>query len=184
MQLQISAKNMELSPEIRHYIERKLGKLSHYLPNISEAKVEVSQEKTRSPQQHFVVQVTVDNTGTPLRSEERGADLFTAIDKVSAVMNRRIEHYKSKLYHKRKSKKTTPPLQIDLNEESEPAPALTKVVKVKRFTLKPMAVDEAIEQMEALGHDFFLFFNADTEKLNLLYRRRDNNYGLIEPELG
>jgi len=101
MQLQISAKNIELSTEIRHYIERKLGKLTHYLPHINEAKVEVSQEKTRSPQQHFVVQVTVDNTGTPLRSEERGADLFTAIDRVSAVMNRRIEHYKSKRFNKR-----------------------------------------------------------------------------------
>ena len=184
MQLQISGKNIELSPEVRHYIERKLGKLSHYLPNINEAKVEVSQEKTRSPQQHYVVQVTIDNTGTPLRSEERGADLFTAIDKASAVMNRRIEHYKGKRYHKRKGKKTTPPLQSGLNQEPEPAPTLPKVVKVKRFTLKPMAVDEAIDQMEILGHDFFLFFNADTEKLNLLYRRRDNNYGLIEPELG
>jgi putative sigma-54 modulation protein len=184
MQLQISAKNMEISPEARRYIERKLGKLSHYLPYIGEAKVEVSQEKTRSPQEHFVVQVTVDNTGTPLRSQERGADLFTAIDKVSAVMNRRIEHYKSKRYHKRKSKKTTPPPQNDLIEEAEPASAQPQVVKVKSFTLKPMAVDEAIDQMEVLGHDFFLFFNADTEKLNLLYRRRDSNYGLIEPELG
>jgi putative sigma-54 modulation protein len=182
MQLQISAKNMELSPEARRYIERKLGKLSHYLPNINEAKVEVSQEKTRSPQQHFVVQVTVDNTGTPLRSEERGADLFTAIDKASAVMNRRIEHYKGKRYHKRKTKKAAPPLPSTPQEET--APAQAQVVKVKRFTLKPMAVDEAIDQMGILGHDFFLFFNADTEKVNLLYRRRDNNYGLIEPELG
>jgi putative sigma-54 modulation protein len=184
MQLQISGKNMELSPEVHRYIERKLGKLSRYLPNIVEAKVEVSQEKTRSPQQHFVVQVTVDNAGTPLRTEERGADLFTAIDKVSAVMNRRIEHYKSKRYNKRRGKKINPPLQSGLSEAAAPAPALPQVVKVKRFILKPMAVDEAIDQMELLGHDFFLFFNTDTEKLNLLYRRRDNNYGLIEPELG
>ena len=184
MQLQISAKNMELSPEARRYIERKLGKLSHFLPNINEAKVEVSQEKTRSPQEHFVVQVTVDNTGTPLRGEERGADLFTAVDKVSAVMNRRIEHYKGKRYHKRKNKKNIPPTQNGLSEELEPSTSAQQVVKVKQFTLKPAAVDEAIEQMEVLGHDFFLFFNADTEKINLLYRRRDNNYGLIEPELG
>jgi putative sigma-54 modulation protein len=184
MQLQISSKNMELSPEVRHYIERKLGKLSHYLPNIIEAKVEVSQEKTRSPQQHFVVQATIDNTGTPLRSEERGADLFTAIDKASTVMNRRIEHYKGKRHQKRRGKKINPPPLSGLNQELEPTPTPPKVVKVKRFTLKPMAVDEAIDQIEILGHDFFLFFNADTDKLNLLYRRRDNNYGLIEPELG
>lgn len=184
MQLQISGKNTELTPEVRHYIERKLGKLSHYLPNIVETKVEVSEEKTKSPQQHFVVQVTADTKGTLLRSEERGVDLLTAIDKAAAVMNRRIEHYKGKRYDKRRGKKTSPPLQREPDVEPEPAPALRKVVKVKHFTLKPMAVDEAINQMETLGHDFFVFFNADTEKLNLLYRRKDNNYGLIEPELG
>ncbi len=165
MQLYISGKNIELSPEVCHYIKRKLGNLSHYLPNISEAKVEVSQEKTRSPRQHFVVQVTVDNTGTPLRSEERGADLFTAIDKASAIMHRRIEHYKGKHYHKRKGKKTTLPPQSRLNKEPEAAATLPKIVKVKRFTLKPMAVDEAIDQMDILGHDFSSFSTPILENL-------------------
>ena len=184
MQLQISGKNMELSPEARHYIERKLGKLSHYLPNITEAKVEVSQEKTKSPEQHFVVQVTIDSNGTLLRSEERGADLSTATDKVAAAINRRIEHYKGKLYDRRKGKKHNSLARLRPNQEPEIAQSPGKVVKIKRFSLKPMAVDEALDQMEILGHDFFLFFNADTETVNLLYRRKDNDYGLIEPELG
>ena len=184
MELQITSRNMELSSEVRHYIERKLGKLNHYLPNIVESKVELSRQKTRSSQQHFVVQVTVDSNGTLIRSEERGADLFTAIDKVAAVMSRRIERYKGKLYDKRKGKKSNSSIRSGVNEAMATAKPLEKVVKVKQFTIKPMAVDEAIDQMEILGHDFFLFLNTDTEELNLLYRRKDNNYGLIEPKLG
>jgi len=183
MQLQISGKNMELSPEVRRYIERKLGKLNHYLPNIALAKVEVFQEKTKSPEQHFVVQVTADSSGTVLRSEERGADLFTAIDRVTAVMTRRIEHHKGKLYDKRRHRKGKMAIQQRAEAKGEPVNTSGEVVKTKRFSLKPMAVDEAIDQMEVLGHDFFLFFNAETEKISLLYLRKDNNYGLIEPEL-
>jgi len=90
MELLITGKNMELSPEVRSYIERKLGKLGRYLPDTAEAKVEIFEEKTRSPQQHFVVQVIVNGSGTTLRSEERAADLFTAINRVVAVTNRQI----------------------------------------------------------------------------------------------
>ncbi len=164
---------------MRHYVERKLGKLSRHLPNIIGSKVEIFEEKTKSPQQRFVVQVTVDSSGTLFRSEERGEDLFTAIDKVASVMNRQIEHYKGKLYDKGRGRS----LKSEFSEEAEAAPPSPKVVKVKRFAVKPMFVAEAIDQMELLGHDFFLFFNADAEELNLLYRRKDGNYGLIEPEL-
>ena len=183
MELQISSKNMELSPEVRHYIERKLGKLSHYLPNIVESKVEVFEEKTKAPQQRFIVQLTVNGNGILLRSQERGANLFTAIDKVATVINRQIGRYKGKLHDKRIGKKGNPPARSGLNEETETTKPSRRVVKVKRFTIKPMSVDEAIDQMELLGHAFFLFFNDDTEELNLLYRRKDDNYGLIEPEL-
>ena len=181
MELQITGKNIELSPAVRRYIERKLGKFSRHLPNITESKVEIHEEKTKSLQQHFVVQVTVDSSRTLLRSQERGADLFTAIDKAAAVMNRQIEHYKGKLYGKRKGSSLA---REGFSEEVAEKQPLRKVVKVKRFAVKPMSVDEAIDQMELLGHDFFLFFNADSEGLNLLYRRKDGNYGLIEPELG
>lgn len=181
MELQITGKNIELSPAVRQYIERKLGKLSRHLPNITESKVEIAEEKTKSPQQHFVVQVTVDSSGTLLRSEERGADLFIAIDKVTAVMNRQIEHYKGRRYEKRKGSSFARGGFSAVAAEKQPP---RKVVKVKRFTIKPMSVAEAIDQIELLGHDFFLFFNADSKGINLLYRRKDGNYGLIEPELG
>lgn len=180
MELQITSKNIELSPAVRRHIERKLGKLSRHLPNITESRVEIAKEKTKSRQQHFVVQVTVDSNGTLLRSQERGADLFTAIDKVAAVMNRQVERYKGKRHDKRKGSSFA---RGEFSEEAEEQPP-RKVVKVKQFTVKPMSVAEAIDQMELLGHDFFLFFNADSKGLNLLYRRKDGNYGLIEPELG
>ena len=180
MELQITGKNIDLSPAVRRYIERKLGKLSRYLPNITESKVEIFEEKTKSPQQRFVVQVTIDSGGTLLRGEERAEDLFAAIDKVATIMGRQIEHYKGKLYEKRRGSSLA---RSEFSEEIE-TPPQRKVVKVKRFAVKPMSVAEATDQMELLGHDFFLFFNDDTEKLNLLYRRKDGNYGLIEPELG
>ena len=181
MELQITGKNMELSPTVRQYIERKLGKLNRHLPKIIESKVEISEEKTKSPQQHFVVQATIDSNGTLLRSQERGENLFTAIDKVVEVMNRQIERYKGKLYEKGRGSSLA---RGGLDEEAVEEEPVGKVVKVKQFAVKPMSVAEAIDQMELLGHDFFLFFNADDEGLNLLYRRKDGNYGLIKPELG
>jgi len=181
MKLHITGQNIELLPEVRRYIELKLKKLNRHLPNIMESKVEIAEEKTKSPQQRYLVRVTVDSNTTVLHGEERGQDLFTAIDKVAEVMDRQIEHYKGKLYDKGRGNSLA---KAEFSEEAEPVPPSKRVVKVKRFAVKPMPVAEAAEQMELLGHDFFLFFNAETEEINLLYRRRDGNYGLIEPELG
>jgi putative sigma-54 modulation protein len=177
MELNITAKNIELTATVRQLIENKLGKLGRHLPDIREYKVEISREKTRASQEHFVVQATIDSHGTLLRGVERGEDLPAAIKKVAAVIDRQIERYKGKLYEKGRG--SSPKEEL----EEEPPPA-GRVVKVKRFALKPMSPAEAIDQMELLGHDFFLFFNADSEELNLLYRRHDGDYGLIEPELG
>jgi putative sigma-54 modulation protein len=178
MELQITAKNIELTPTVRQLIESKLGKLGRHLPDIREYKVEIAREKTRAANQQFVVQATIDSLGTLLRGVERGEDLPAAINKVAAVISRQIERYKGKLYEKGKGS------SVARDELEEELPPVGKVVKVKRFNVKPMSTAEAIDQMELLGHDFFLFFNADSEELNLLYRRRDGDYGLIEPEMG
>jgi len=179
MELKITSKNIKLAPEVRHYIERKLGKLGRHLTNINESKVEVSEEKAKSPQQRFVVQVTIESSGTLLRGENRGENLLEAVDKVVATMQRQIERYKGKLYGR---KRGSPSVRSEFAGERVAAPP--SVVKIKRFAIRPMSVAEAIDQMELLGHDFFLFFNAGAEALNLLYRRKDGNYGLIEPVLG
>jgi putative sigma-54 modulation protein len=118
-----------------------------------------------------------------LRGEERGPDVYTAIDKVAEVMERQIEHYKGKLSHSKDRApvsirtSTTEAISGVQAEESDSSP---RVVKIKRFDVKPMDLDEAIDQMVLLNHDFFLFFNPDTNNVNLVYKRKDGNYGLIE----
>ena len=181
MELQITGTNMQVTPTVRRYIERKLGKLNRFLPNVLECKIEVSEEKTKSPQQHYLVRATVAGSGSVFHGEDRGEDLFKAIDRVVAIMIRQLEHHKGKLYEKGRGTSLT---RGELDTEAETEEPTPTVVKVKRFAVKPMSLPEATEQMELLGHDFFLFYNADAEVTNLLYRRHDGNYGLIEPEIG
>ena len=180
MEILITGKNIKLLPAVRSYIERRLAKLSRHLPNIMELKVEVAMESTKSADQRFVAQVTIDIGGTLLRGEERADDIFAAIDKVAAVMDRQIERYKGKLYHKGRGASFA---RGGLNEEEEEVLSTEKVVRVKRFAINPMSAAEAIEQMELLHHNFFLFYNGETQEINLVYRRRGGDYGIIEPEL-
>ena len=183
MELQITGTNMELTPAVNRYVERKLGKLSRHLPSIIESKVEISEEKTKSPQQHYMVRVTVTGGvgGAVFHGEERGEDLFRAIDKVAAIMTRQLEHHKGKLYEKGRGNSLA---RGEFSETTRPAEPVRKLVKTKRFAVMPMSVHEAIEQMELLRHNFFLFFDADSGEIKLLYRRNDGDYGLIEPEVG
>ena len=183
MELQIAGTNMELTPAVHHHVERKLGKLNRHLPGIIEARVEISEEKTKSPQQRYLVRVTVSSGvgGAVFHGEERGEDLFKAVDRVAAIMTRQLDRHKGKLYNKGRGSSLA---RGDFSETTGRAEPARKIVKTKRFTIAPMSVDEAIEQMELLGHSFFLFFDADTAEIKLLYRRNDGNYGLIEPEIG
>ena len=178
MELQITGQNIEIPPVVRRYAERKVGRLARHFPNIIESIVEISQEKTRSPQQQFLVRTSVIGNSIRLHSQERGADLFQAIDKVTQALDRQLERQKGKLYEKGKG---NPQVRGELKTETA-GPSQPEVVKVKRFAMKPMSVIEAAEQMVALGHNFFFFLNTDTDELNVLYLRQDGNYGLIEPE--
>jgi len=182
MKLQIITKNnVEVSETIQAYVEKKVGKLGRYLPTIDEGKVEISREGTKLPEQRFTVQVTLDSRGVLIRAQEKSKDIRTAIDKVVDVLSKRVERYKGKLYDKGRGVSFA---RQGAAVEAEEIEAPKRVVKTKRFLVKPMPVDEAIGQMELLGHDFFLFVDADTDRLSLLYRRDDGNYGLIEPEQG
>lgn len=180
MDLKIAGTNIEITTDVRNYVERKLGKLKRHSNNIMDCKVEISEEKTKSPLQHFLVRATVDSSGAVFHGEERGQDLFTAIDKVSAIMTRQLENHKGKQYDKGRG---TSLARGNFSIEAREPAADRKLVKTKRFIIKAMEMEESIEQMESLGHDFFLFVDADTRELRLLYRRKDGNYGLIEPEL-
>jgi putative sigma-54 modulation protein len=183
MELQIAGTNMELAPAARRYVERKLGKLGRHLPGIIDCRVEISEEGTKSPQQHYLVRVSVNGGagGAAFHGEERGGDLFKAIDKVAAIMVRQLDRHKGKLYEKgRRGSLVRGKFDPEAAARAE---AGRRVVKKKRFVLEPMPLDEAIEQMRGLGHSFFLFLEDETEEIKLLYRRNDGDYGLIEPEV-
>jgi putative sigma-54 modulation protein len=182
MKLQIVGKNnVTISETIRAYVEKKIGKLGRYLPTLDEGWVEISREGAKLPQQRFTIQVTLDSRGVLIRAQEKSKDVRAAIDRVADVLSKRIERHKGKLYDKGKGVSFA---RQGTAVEEEEIEVPRRVVKTKRFLVKPMAVDEAINQMELLGHDFFLFTDADTDRLNLLYRRGDGDYGLIEPEQG
>ncbi|MFC1926460.1 ribosome hibernation-promoting factor, HPF/YfiA family [Chloroflexota bacterium] len=178
MEFVIRGKNFEVSELVRERIESKIGKLERHLPNAGKISVDLAQEKTRSANNRYVVQVTMDSNGTLLRGEERADTIDNALDSVVNVLKRQIERFKGKFY--RRQRKAA-------QEESEPATEQQEetgnVVRVKRFPVKPMNLDEAIEQMELLGHNLFLFLDADSNNFSVIYRRGDGNYGLIEPEL-
>ena len=180
MNLQILAKNdVEMTEEIEEYVNKKIGKLGRYLPAITEGKIEISEERSKLPEKRFTVQVTLDSRGTLIRAQEKAKDIRTAIDNISDALATRIERYKGKRYNKGRGISLA--RQEAATEEGE-AEIPKRIVRTKHFLVKPMPEDEAVNHMELLGHDFFLFINADTSELNLLYRRKDGNYGLIEPE--
>ncbi|MFH1087340.1 MAG: ribosome-associated translation inhibitor RaiA, partial [Chloroflexota bacterium] len=179
MELQITSRSVHLSPDIESYVRRKVNRLGRYLSIITESRVEIRQETTKAPEQRFLAQVTLhtDAPGTLLRAEERGQGVHEAIDKAVAVLSVRVRRHKERLYERKKGNATIRTGDGTAETEEEP-----KVIKTKEFAIKPMSVDEATEQMELLGHDFFLFVNSDTGRISLVYRRRDGNYGLIAPK--
>jgi putative sigma-54 modulation protein len=182
MELTIKGKNMEVTDRLRDYVRKKIGKLDRYLPSISEAWVELSVEGTKAAQDRQVCQVTVRSNGTILRAEERSEDMFYSIDTVLDKMYRQIARYKGKRKNRwRGAAVPAEPLPGEYEQEVEEE--TSSIVRYKRFPMTPMSPEEAVEQMELLGHDFFVFFNADEGQINVLYRRKDGNYGVIQPEL-
>ena len=185
MELIIKGKNLEVEEAAQEYIRDKLAKLERHLPDLDEVKVELTHEMTKAVEKRYVAQVTINTHGTLLRGEERASNITAAIDNVTDVLNRQIERFKGRLY---RSKRRTPPrkqlaAELTVPEEEEAVEEQRGIVKVKHFPVKPMSPEEAVEQMELLSHDFFIFFNAENDHFSVLYRRGDGDYGLIEPEL-
>ncbi|MHB1296421.1 MAG: ribosome hibernation-promoting factor, HPF/YfiA family [Anaerolineae bacterium] len=177
MQVIVTGKNLEINDQLRDMVERKVGKLDRFLPDIDEARVELTAQKTKSAKDSHVVQLTLRSNSTILRSEERSADLRAALDIVLDKMARQIDRYKGKHWRSQTRVQGTEAV-AETEMESE-----SLIVRTKRFSTRPMTTDEAIEQMELLGHDFFVFYDATTEEFAVVYRRRDQGYGLLLPEL-
>lgn len=174
MEVSIFARNMELTPRLREYVEHKVGKLDRYLPSVDEARVELKTENTRSAKHRQVAQMTVRVRGALLRSEERSNDMFTAIDMALDKMYRQIARYKGK---RQDRWHMAEPLPIEEPVEETPP----EIVRVKQFDVAPMSPQEAIEQMELLGHHFYVFLNAEVGAINVVYKRDDGGYGLLQP---
>jgi putative sigma-54 modulation protein len=190
MDIRIFARNIELNPDAERYIQKKFSRIERHLRPISDAKLEVSRTSARSQADRIVAQMTVTANGYTLRGQESGQNLFAAIDAVTDVLDRQIQRFKGKVYRSeqsRRSARTGPAAESDSLAAEEPeegvANELGKVVRTKRFQMTPMTVEDAITQMELLDHDFFLFFNIDKSEYNVVYRRQDGDYGVIEPEL-
>lgn len=188
MKLHFTGKNFVVSERIKEYVEQKVDKLDRYLSDISDVRVEFTREKTKSSKDKNVVQLTLKADRTILRAEDRSEAVYASIDAAVDKMYRQVARYKGKRQNRWKGQgKYAPPpddimpeLADDVWNELEQEQNRT-VVRVKRFPISPMNTEEAIEQMELLDHDFFVFFNAEAGLVNVLYRRSDNNYGVIDP---
>jgi len=184
--VEIIGRNLEVTDRIHEYVNKKVSKIDRYLLGIEEARVELSYIKSaRSATDRQVAQITVRGKGFILRSEERADDIFAALDAALEKMQRRIERYKGKHYRGRGDGKSAAEAVEQPSEEEESGELGPVIVRRKRFIVSPMSEFEAIEQMDLLGHEsFFIFFNANTASICVLYRRRDGTFGLIEPQVG
>ena len=190
MEILIHSRNMDVSERLQDYVEKKTSRLDRYMPALSEIKVDLAEENTRSAVERHVAQITIrDERGTILRAEERSNDMFGAVDAVVDKLHRQINRYRGKRRRHRRGGNNHDDMVAlateselwELEEEEEESPV--EIVRRKRFAMQPMAAEEAIEQMELLGHDFFVFFNPDENGVNVVYKRHDGGYGLILPEL-
>jgi putative sigma-54 modulation protein len=177
MQVKIQGRNLEITPRLQDYVESKAARLGRHLGTISQMRVDLAVEDTRSAQDRQVAQFTVYSKKTILRAEERTADMFASIDAVMDKLDRQIERFKGRRQNRIRSGMA----EAEALDEEEVESA-SEIVRVKRFEVWPMHVEEAIEQMELLGHDFFIFYNDDDSALNVVYKRKDGNYGLLQPE--
>ncbi len=175
-----------LTERLRDYADKKIQRLLRYFPQAQSIRVDLGyDESARNALERATAQITLRAKRLILRSEERADDIFAALDAAVDKMQRRIERVKGRRFRRGPGREAVAEMAAALEEaEAEEAEA-PRIVRRKRFELVPMDEAEAIEQMELLGHDcFFIFFNARTSQINVLYKRRDGTYGVIEPELG
>ncbi len=190
MEIQIKNRNGKVTERQRAYIEEKIHKLERYLDGIGDVSVDLAKVQQRGVGEIHIAQVTLQMPqGMILRAEERDPDLFAAVDALHDSLQRQITRYKDRHFRRGKIRRQGGEVLAVGDDGSAPAQSsdgetngAPQLVRTKAFAYKPMYSDEAIEQMELLGHTFFVFTDADTQEVNVVYRRRDGNYGLIVPE--
>ena len=174
MKFVIVGRNIEVTPGLREAVEDKIGKLEKYFNPDTEVHVTLSVEKDRQK-----IEVTIPVKGSIIRSEQVSNDMYVSIDLVEEIIERQLKKYKTKIVDKQQSAGAFSQLFLendDLDDEE------IKIVRTKKFDIKPMYPEDACIQMELLGHSFFVFINAETDQVNVVYKRKGDTYGLIEPE--
>jgi putative sigma-54 modulation protein len=182
----IFAKDMAVTDRLKQYVEKKLGKLDHHLDFLEEIRVEIKYNATvRQAEDRHVTQVTAKGKNITLRVEERNEDVLASVDMALDKMERRIEKFKGKQTLKHKGEAPRQKVPADLHYEEESREGFNNAItRRKKMVLEPMSEADAIDQMQMLGHEeFFLFQNISTGKINLIYRRRDGYFGIIETDL-
>ena len=170
----ISGKNIEVTPGLKEAIEQKLGKLERYFTPETEIIVTLSVEKGRQK-----IEVTIPVKGSIIRSEQTSSDMYVSIDLVEEVIERQLRKYKNKLVAKSQGHGN---FQKEFVEDEFLEDEEVNIIRTKKFGIKPMFPEDACIQMELLGHSFFVFSNAETDEVNVVYKRKDGSFGLIEPE--
>jgi len=175
MKFIVSGKNIEVTEALKERVIKKVGKLEKFFHADTEAHITMSVEKNRQK-----VEVTIPFNGVVLRAEVENGDMYAAVDKVIDILERQIIRNKTRLskkLHEAAFKGYKAGTEVDVEEEHD-----FKVLRSKKFAIKPMTTDEAILQLNLIGHEFFMFSNSETKEVNVVYKRKDGNYGLIEPE--
>ena len=176
MKFIIVGRNIEVTPGLRAAVEEKIGKLDKYFNPDTEVHVTLSVEKERQK-----IEVTIPVKGSIIRSEQVSNDMYVSIDLVEEIIERQIRRYKKKLIDKKQAAIAYSQAFIE-DEEDTAYEDDIQIVKTKKFAMKPVNPEEACLQMEMLGHNFFVFLNSETEQVNVVYKRKNGTYGLIEPE--
>jgi ribosome hibernation promoting factor len=176
MQLQVKGKNVEVSDSLRSYAEAKLRKLERQLSDPTRVELELTVERNPSISESQVAEATVWTKGPVLRAREASSDMKASIDQLTEKLARQVKRYREKRRQEPRRASAPAPM-LESTDEREPL-----IVKTKQFPVKPMSPDEAVLQLELIGHDFFVFQNAESGGVNVVYRRRDASFGLIEPQ--
>ena len=175
MKFIIVGRNIEVTPGLRAAVEEKIGKLDKYFNPDTEVHVTLSVEKDRQK-----IEVTIPVKGSIIRSEQVSNDMYVSIDLVEEIIERQLKKYKNKIVDKQQTAASFSKAYVenDYTDDEE-----IKIVRTKKFDIKPMYPEDACIQMELLGHSFFVFCNAETDQVNVVYKRKGDTYGLIEPEV-
>ena len=176
MKFIISGRNIDITDGLRNAVEDKLGKLEKFFTDDTEIHVTLSVEKERQK-----IEVTIPVKGNIIRSEQVSNDMYVSIDLVEEIIERQLRKYRKKIIDKKQNAGTFQQAFIEKDFEDENSNEI-KIIRTKKFGFKPMYPEDACVQMELLGHNFFVFLNAETEEVNVVYKRKGNTYGLIEPD--